>query len=234
MPYDDAASALLHEVVTDWAGAGILRPVRKVISEVWPRNLDRYEPDLGDDAMTLGVQSGRNVRNLAVRMLQEAGLDARIEDQSLRVKHAGRVLHINKVSSMSPSWHVDSQRWDDSEVRQFGAQANSQAYFPTQGALFPVRARDPQALQHLHLTWQGLEGGDTRAWIGFPRIGDTPWFAITPVAAEARAGRAGTPSTSPTTGSPKFDAMQVREPSINLKVSRGEHASAGTTGSSRQ
>lgn len=221
MAYDDAAHDLLLTVVDDWSRAGILPTLRAVTSEVWPRNLDRHEPDLGDDPMTLGVQSSRNVRNLAVRRLEDAGIDARIEEQSLRIKHANRVLHINKAAAVSPSWDIDSQRWDDSEVRLLGAQANSQAYYPSDGALFPVRAGDPEALKHLHLTWQGLEGGPTRAWVGFPRLGDIPWFAVTPLAEADPVNRALRPPAAPLPPSPNFDAMQPRQPEVKLKPRNG-------------
>jgi hypothetical protein len=37
---------------------------------------------------------------------------------------------------------------------------------------------NPSALQHLHLTWQGLADGSTRTWLGFPQLGSPPWFAV--------------------------------------------------------
>ncbi|RBY92238.1 hypothetical protein DQ244_08065 [Blastococcus sp. TBT05-19] len=217
MAYDEAAQALLLEVIEDWTACGIFPTIREVTSEVWPRNLDRHEPDLGDDAMSLGVQSSRNVRNLAVRRLQEDGHDARVADHTLVVKRSGRVLHINKARAVSSAWDIDTQRWDDSEVRLLGARANSQAYFPSDGALFAVRAGDPQALKHLHLTWQGLEHGPTRAWVGFPRIGDVPWFAVAPLAEADPVQREHRPPVGPLQPSPNFDAMQTREPEVKLK-----------------
>lgn len=222
MPYNAAAEALLGDVVKDWADRGILGTLRAVVTEVWPRNLDRHETDIGDDRMVLGVQSSRNVRNLAVMRLQDQGVDAAIVEHSLQVKHAGRVLHIGKARSSATAWSIDSQRWDDSEVRQFGAKANSQAYYPSEGALFPVRAGDPTALRHLHLTWQGLDGGVTRAWVGFPRSGDIPWFSVAPLA-EADPMRRPIVLTGPVMPlSPNFDAMQSREPEVKLKPRDGE------------
>lgn len=90
VPYDDAADALLRDVIDDWVDRGILGSLRSVVAEVWPRNLDRHEPDIGDDRMVLGVQSSRNVRNLGVQRLQDQGIDAAVVDHSLQVKHAGR------------------------------------------------------------------------------------------------------------------------------------------------
>lgn len=217
VPYDAAAEALLHDVIDDWASRGILGTLRSVVDEVWPRNLDRYEPDLGDDRMVLGVQSSRNVRNLAVRLLENNGVEASVVDHSLQVKYAGRVLHIGKARSSASTWDVDSQRWDDSEVRLSGAKANSRAYLPSDGALFPVRAGDPVALRYLHMTWQGLDNNATRAWVGFPRDGDIPWFAVAPLAA---ADPLSLPSA--TTGpvlppSPNFDDIESPQPEIKIK-----------------
>lgn len=217
MPYDDAAEALLRSVIDDWATQGILGTLRSVVDEVWPRNLDRFEPDLGDDRMVLGVQSSRNVRNLAVRRLENDGVQASVVDHSLQVKYAGRVLHIGKARSSATTWDIDSQRWDDSEVRQSGAMANSRAYFPSEGALFPVKASDPAALRYLHLTWQGLDNGATRAWVGFPRDGDIPWFAVAPLAAADPLRRPSAPAGPVLPPAPNYDAIQSREPEITIK-----------------
>ena len=229
MGYDDAAHELLLAVMEEWNQAGILPTLRAVTSEVWPRNLDRHEPDLGDDAMTLGVQSSRNVRNLAARRLEDAGIDARVEEQSLRIKHAGRVLHINKTTATSPSWDPDSQRWDDSEVRLLGAQANSQAYYPSGGTLFPLPAKSPDALKHLHMTWQGLEGGPTRAWVGFPRLGYILWFAVAPLAEADPVHRTLRPTAALPASSPNFDAMDTPEPAVTLKLRDGVAGGARPT-----
>lgn len=221
VPYDDAADALLRDVIDDWVDRGILGSLRSVVAEVWPRNLDRHEPDIGDDRMVLGVQSSRNVRNLGVQRLQDQGIDAAVVDHSLQVKHAGRVLHMGKARSSATTWSIDSQRWDDSEVRQSGALANSRAYYPSDGALFPVRASDPAALRFLHLTWQGLDSGATRAWVGFPRDGDLPWFAVAPLAAADPLRRPSTP-TGPMTPPPNYDDIQASEPEVKLKRDKGQ------------
>lgn len=67
---DAAAQALLDEVVAEWTDGDVLGVVRDLVPVVWRNNLDRYEPvELGDDATTLGIQSSRNLCNLAVRGL---------------------------------------------------------------------------------------------------------------------------------------------------------------------
>ncbi|NEK96611.1 hypothetical protein GCU67_20930 [Modestobacter muralis] len=222
MPYDAAAEALLDQVMKDWEGRGILGTLRSVVTEVWPRNQNRFETQLGDDNMVLGVQSSRNIQNLAVARLQERDVEAAIVEQSLQVKYAGRVLHIGKAPSTATAWSIDKQRWDDSEVRQLGAKANSQAYYPAEGALFPVRAGEPAALKHLHLTWQGLDGGITRAWVGFPRAGDLSWFAVAPLAAADPLQRPVLPSGPALPPAPNFDAMAEPETELKLKPRSGE------------
>jgi hypothetical protein len=79
--------------------------------------------------------------------------------------------------------------------------------------LFPIRTGDLTALRHLHLTWQGLDGGVTKAWGRFPRSGDIPWFSVAPLAEADPLRR---PITGPALPpSPNFDAMQSREPEVS-------------------
>ncbi len=67
---DAAARALLDEVVAEWIEGGVLGDLSDLVRTVWRCNVDRYEPArLGDDALSLGVQSSRNVCSLAVRKL---------------------------------------------------------------------------------------------------------------------------------------------------------------------
>ena len=44
--------------------------LRPLIGEVWRTNLDRHETWLGDDTRSLGMQSSRNICNLAVERLR--------------------------------------------------------------------------------------------------------------------------------------------------------------------
>jgi len=115
---------------------------------------------LGDDAGSAAV--GRSVRWTGSASAR--GATANLEEQSLRIKHAGRVLHINKTTATSPSWDPDSQRWDDSEVRLLGAQANSQAYYPSGGTLFPLPAKNLGDRPKLDATCPKVvdDGGEVR------------------------------------------------------------------------
>ena len=181
---DFAAQELLEQVTDEWAATGVLRVLRELVDQVWRTDLERYDHELGDDAMSLGMQASRNLCNLTVRRLQgRPGVLAR-DRRTLEIGYAGRVLHVGKAPSDSPTWDVDQVDWADSEVREHAAAANTAAYQSSSGTLFenwdalPGQNLDPSALLHLHLTWQGLADGSTRSWLGFPQLGLRPWFAV--------------------------------------------------------
>ncbi|HST83670.1 MAG TPA: hypothetical protein VLL08_18200 [Kineosporiaceae bacterium] len=179
---DLAAQEFLQQVTDEWAASGVLRVLCDLVDQVWHDDLARYRPDLGDDAMSLGVQASRNLCNLAVRRLQRLrGVQAK-DRKTLEVSYAGRVLHVGKASSDSLLWEVTQVDWADSDVREQAAAANTAAYQSSSGTLFEnwdaVPEQNPSALHHLHLTWQGLADGSTRAWLGFPQLGSRPWVAV--------------------------------------------------------
>jgi|SRR5919199_153323 hypothetical protein len=179
----------LGEVVDDWWRRGPLAALHDLVGEVWRANVARYEPETrGDDAQSLGVQSARNIANLAVRRC--AGLPGVVVrgGSTLEVAFAGRVLHVGKATpDQSRSWSVWSVDWDGSDVRDRAAALNSSAYSVFGGTLLEgllPGAGDPSALQHLHLAWQGfVDDATTRVWVGFPQAGPRPWFAVRPVTA---------------------------------------------------
>lgn len=218
---DAAALALLDEVVVEWTNGGVLNELRELVPTVWRRNLDRHEPArLGDDATSLGVQSSRNLCNLAVERLRNVtGVQAR-DAKTLEVTYRGRVLHAGKVSSRSPLWDVFSVDWSQSEVRTTCAEINTKAYAPLVGTLFenhgalPGQPVDPRVLRHLQLMWQGFEGGGTRTWLGFPRLGEAAWFAVV-MLDDDRGNRGGLPVDDvPVLPAPDFDTMS--EPALGL------------------
>lgn len=182
---DAAARALLDEVVVEWTDGGVLGELRQLIGAVWRRNLDRWEPRLGDDAVSLGVQSSRNVCNLAVHRLQNVREVQARDVRTLEVSYRRRDLHVQKVTSRSPAWDVFSADWSDSDVRSLCAEANSRAYQRVSGTLFdsagPMAGApgDPRALRYLQLVWQGFDDGGTCCWVGFPAADEQmPWFAV--------------------------------------------------------
>jgi hypothetical protein len=179
----------LHEVVDDWWHRGPLATLHDLVGEVWRANVARHEPEArGDDAQSLGVQSARNIQNLAMRRCADlAGVAVR-GGATLEVVFAGRVLHVGKATpEQSRSWSVWSIDWQGSDVRDSAAQLNTEAYLPFGGTLLDGLLPDvgsPAALSHLHLAWQGfVDDASTRVWVGFPRAGPRPWFAVLPLAA---------------------------------------------------
>lgn len=219
---DAAAQALLDEVVAEWTDGDVLGVVRDLVPVVWRNNLDRYEPvELGDDATTLGIQSSRNLCNLAVRGLHGVPNVRARDAKTLEVTYRGRVLHAGKVTSRSETWQVSSVDWSQSEVRTTSAEANSKAYMPVAGTLFenagalPGQPIDPRVLRHLQLMWQGFDDGGTRTWVGFPRAGEDAWFAVI-LLDDNRGGRGGRPidGETPVPPTPNFDSLG--EPDLNL------------------
>jgi hypothetical protein len=176
----------LDEVVDDWWHRGPLEVIHALVGEVWRANVARYEPEArGDDAQSLGVQSARNIFNLAARRCTGLPGVAVRGGATLEVAFAGRVLHVGKATAeQSRSWDVWSIDWLGSEVRDRAAELNTEAYLPFGGTLLDGLLPDvgsPAALSHLHLAWQGFVGdASTRSWVGFPRAGSRPWFAVLP------------------------------------------------------
>ena len=214
---DPAARAVLDEVIEEWTAGGVLGELRALVGTVWRTNLDRLEPRLGDDAVTVGIQSSRNLCNLAVRRLRPLDEVHARDVKTLEVGYRGRVLHTSKIEA-----GVGAVDWSDtSDIRHRAAERNTLAYLPVVGTLdeafgpLPGQSGDPAALQYLHLAWQGLPDGRTRAWLGFPRLGEEPWFALAPIEEDdGGSGGARIARTDPTGPAPDFD--RLGEPELDL------------------
>ena len=211
---DPQARLVLEETVAAWSAAGILGVLRQLISEVWRTNLDRHEVRLGDDARTLGMQSSRNICNLAVERLRSLdGVLAR-DINTLEVLFQGRALHTHKLLPGAGAGSIWSIDWTQSEIRWTCAEANTRAYLPVAGTLFaqdgPLSEQpaDPNTLRNLHLAWQGQADGSTCAWAGFPRLGDVAWFAVVQLG-DDHGGRGGShvDETGPVPPTPDFDML---------------------------
>jgi hypothetical protein len=218
---DTAAGELLRQVADQWTANGPLGVLRDLVRQVWRTDVNRFERALGDDAQCLGIQASRNLCNLAVKELSgRPGVVAR-DCKTLEVRFGGRILHTGKAPSGSPDWDVQSVDWSSSDVRDDAARANTVAYQPTEGTLFeglpplPGQVIDPTALALLHLTWQGFDDGSSRAWLGFPCLGERAWFAVMPLdGAGGGSGRARPQVTGPAGSAPDFAAL--REPDVHV------------------
>ena len=177
----------LCEVIDDWWHRGPLAVIHDLVGEVWCANVERFQPEeRGDDALSLGIQSARNICNLAVRRCQSMPGVRVYGGLTLTVHFGGRVLHLGKATpEQSLDWNIWSVDWSHSDVRDRAADLNSQAYQPSGDTLFSgldVDVGDPSALRHLHLAWQGIvAAAATRVWVGFPQAGPLPWFAVVPL-----------------------------------------------------
>lgn len=227
MQFDGAALSLLREVAEDWEANGPLSVLREVTRRVWFKDVDRHEPKLGDDAMTLGVLASRNICNLVVEELRDApGVVAR-DLRTLEIGFAGRVLHVSKAPPQGPDWDVSRVDWSASDVRDDAARVNSAAYQPVEGTLFealgplPGQSVDAVRLRNLHYVWLGDPDGTTREWLGFPRLEPPFWFAVIELG-EGRdhRGQDGEPlgPRSPQGPPPSFD--ELGEPAVPLSRRR--------------
>ena len=61
----------LEEVVQELDTSTLIEEFRKLVSAIWCRNVDRYEPEFGDTPMSLGIQCAENFRVQALRIGQE-------------------------------------------------------------------------------------------------------------------------------------------------------------------
>ena len=72
-----AAREALEATVETCTGSGLTEAWRILVQDVDSQNLDRYEPDeLGDTAMSFGVQCYENLRTRAIRRFRHDDLEA--------------------------------------------------------------------------------------------------------------------------------------------------------------
>src|SRR3954452_19519814 len=193
----------LREVIDDWWHRGPLAAIHELVGEVWVANVARFQPEeRGDDALSLGIQSARNICNLAVRRCQGTPGVTVYGGPTLTVHFAGRVLHLGKATpEQSRDWNIWSIDWSHSDVRDRAAELNSQAYQSSGDTLFAgleLDVGDPTALRHLHLAWQGfVADAGTRVWVGFPQAGARPWYAVVPLGQDGATGLVPAPSPLP-------------------------------------
>jgi hypothetical protein len=226
---DHAAEMLLASVIAEWRNDGPLGDLEHVVQDVWRTNVVRHEPALGDDSISLGLQSARNICNRAVRQLRGKPGVVVHGGLTLDVRFRGRTLHVGKATpDLSRTWSVWSVDWASSDVRDEAAAANWACYQPFTGTLLeslpplPGQPLDVEALRYLHLAWQGfVDEGHCRAWLGFPSAGPQPWIAVLPLFDTAD-GERRNPDLAPRdrigTSGPSFD--QIPEPSLPVTIRR--------------
>lgn len=231
----ESVDELLSGVVERWRAEGPLTQIIGVIEDVWRKNLDRQEPHLGDDAMSLGILCSRNIMNRCVEQLRDGTPHSVVRGGlTLEVVFDGRVMHLSKVGSQQMSWHPHLMVWDSSEVRIDGARGNAAVYTPIKGTLVedtPDQTLfgaigDPADMRNLHLAWQGFPDGAVRAFVGFPTTGPAPWSAVTLVH-DGRPAPLGVPVAEAEVAAPSWhDALAEPEVPIRRRAADRQAESA--------
>jgi hypothetical protein len=187
---DAAAKFLTVDLMTEAMATlnehGVLTPLADLIRQVYRRAADRHEPELGDDAMSFGTTVWRNLTNLgAAQFAGLAGVDARIEGNSLEILCAGYVLRLYSLQGGTGA-NVESIRWEGSDARLGGALENGRH----EQLAFDDEEQHPEAFtgvvppkRHLRVAHAGdLDTGEAMAYLGLPRDnrdGGSPWFEVT-------------------------------------------------------
>ncbi|WP_020392447.1 hypothetical protein [Kribbella catacumbae] len=227
---------LLAEVESDWTASGVLPELLGLLRDVWRTNLERHEPALGDDAVTLGMGSARNFANRTVQVLVPRNdVIADLQGNSLRVIHLGRTLRASKLPGKSVHTDPYSIDWDSSATRHQGPLANSQQLelfeLPTEELAANSAVGSPR---YLHLAWAGdAETGDVAVHLGFPRDtrdGAEPWFAVRMVYCDQPGDQLPIVPVSES-GGDRFDQRPVPPIAVRLRAAdRVERQVAGNDG----
>lgn len=220
--------ALLRDVISDWTATGVLTDLVGLVGSVWRTNVDRHEPDLGDDAVTLGMGSARNLANRTVQefaLRQEVHAD--LQNNSLRVVHLGRTLRASKLPGKTANADPHSIDWDVSATRHRGPAANSQQLelfrMPEEELLENARDNEPR---HLHLAWAGdADTGAVSVHLGFPRDnadGGSPWYAVQLIYRDDIGGQLPVSVATPEPDFDRFDQRPVPQVAVRLRDDRRE------------
>lgn len=221
---------LLSETIADWTATGILSEVVAVVIEVWAVNTDRHDTGAGDDALTLGLVSSRNIANrIEAEFLPRRGVIADQHKNSLRVIHHGRTLRIYKLGGTTIDVDPESVDWNTSATKLSGPMDNtlmqqlSLTDVPEGKAAFAGSI--PEGPEHLHLAWAG-DPSDSKVavYVGFPRdnrAGGSPWYAVECVHRDDLQTPLPVVSTS-TNGTPRYDELSV--PALDVRARREQTA----------
>ena len=194
----NAALEALEATVETCTRNGLTEAWSVLVRDVYSQNLDRYEPDeLGDTAMSFGVQCYENLRTRAIRRFQHDDLEAAAahwDVDGLRVGTPKNVLTFSlgnlRVVTMkvpfaegrSPNWDRSGD-WDQySQIRLAFATENSRVlqYRSPAADAFPLfpHLGAPGRVQSYMLLWAGeANSALTAGWLGVPVLGDTPFIA---------------------------------------------------------
>lgn len=237
-----AAEDCLRVTVDRCTDIGLVDAWAQLIRDVYGRNLARYEPDeLGDTAMSLGIQCSENLKTRALRRgykddreLPEdhwnlPGLIVSTRRNSLMFEVEGNRIFVMKVpyaEARVPRWDLAKQ-WDQgSDIRHRLAEGNSRVlggYKTLAGgddALFPHPGR-PGRIRNYLLVWAGeVEVALTSAWLTVPALGDRPFLAKSELWSDEQPTGSSLPGRRPERG-PDFDQRPPATPEIVVKPRPG-------------
>lgn len=231
------AELALESTVEMCASNGFTDVFRTLVQEVYSVNQSRHEPDeLGDTAMSFGIQCSENLKTRALRRFrhdEDEPTNRHWNIDGLRVGIPRNVLtfsfgNIDVVSMKVPSSAGRSSIWDhssdwdnDSHARRMIAAKNSdvlQYRSPAPGAvpLFPHEG-SPGEVQNYMVFWAGETNAPlTAGWLGIPVLGETPFIAQAMLWWDDEPRSRITTKATPDRG-PSFDQRPAAKPEVSLK-----------------
>lgn len=239
-PHGVQRLATIRDALTE---IGMIDFVHEATAEVWRANRERHEPEeLFDDALTLGLQSARNLANRLYAHIassahwQSTGVRASRE-HGATVLHAGglevRLVKVPHSAGRRPGFFSDFD-WNGSEARSAAAARNHAAYgpqarHPEMEPMFeiahPGADHAVRACRDVFLVWGAeLVSGLTAGWLGLPTTGADRWLAVTPLWWDEQS----TPHITVNTGEPlpgdgsAFGDRPTPLPTVKLKPYRQE------------
>src|SRR4051794_21179062 len=112
--WDSAAEVHLKDTITTLQELGVAQLFEEQVATVWRRNVDAYDPQLGDTPRSLGVTCSENLRELILRACASTEVPwpagdvvGRAVDNSLRLEARGTRLALMKAppsSVRTPDW----------------------------------------------------------------------------------------------------------------------------------
>jgi hypothetical protein len=232
--FSSVAEARLAGLVSDVRAAGLDICVSELVRRVWRNDIDRHEPDeLGDTAMSLGVQASVNLRILAERSFKEDpawaidGLTVASPQLSLQLGFRGSRIRFMKTPpghGRIPQWSTFEWSEHSGRGRLDMAEANSLAvggYTPAPGQLhfhLSDSAPRPSGPKDFLLVWSGdPENALTAGWLTVPSRGALPFLATTALWWDDQPDHGLEDASQNAPGGDSFDARPVPNTGVKLK-----------------
>lgn len=233
-----AAEKQLQATVDLCIDSGLSAAWSALTGSVYSSNLDRYEPEeLGDTAMSLGVQFSENFKTRALRRAHHDdlelpedhwhidGLTVSTPRNSLRFEIGGNSIFVMKApysEGRVPRWDLANQ-WDQgSDIRYQLAQANSLALggyktvVDADDPLFPHPARPGRIRNYLLVLAGEADSPLTAGWLSVPALGVKPFVAHQRLWWDDQQAGPTTRVRRPDRG-PSFDERPAATPEITIK-----------------